>query len=485
MWATLIKHHIKASFRSPLLHESTFARVMSGVIIFFLSLQLIALGIGAPILLQEKSGDVNLQQTVYGLILFFAAFDLAMRTILQKAPSFNLTPYLLQPIKKRKLAGFMLVRSWISYTNLYQHIFLLPFMLMFAHQSNTWHLLGWHYGAIIIILLLNHHLTLLMHYKLRPLWVRLIPIALIIALIALQYTGAMDIFQWGQKFFLQAFKTKTLFFAVAIAVTILLIYRCLQVIRQQMYKLTDNEDNAKNKKATTIKHSKNPYLFLLSTLVSRNKRLRTSFYSFILLWFMCIVYIFHSPIEESAFFNVFWLLLFFSPGIVFGQFMNSWESSFFDTLMANAFNWNQYYKTQYYIFSVASITLFILAFPFILWQLPHKAGLSISILFFVLGFIYPLVFYSSIFNRKKIDLQRSSLGNMQGSGVSQFFAVMAIFYLTPLVYIILHAFLPEVVAILILGFLGLTGIFLHPYWIQHVTQLNLRKKYIRLENYKE
>jgi len=74
---------------------------------------------------------------------------------------------------------------------------------------------------------------------------------------------------------------------------------------------------------------------------------------------------------------------------------------------------------------------------------------------------------------------------MQGSGVAQFFAIMAVFYLTPLIYVIIIKLMPEALAILTYGAIGLIGLLTHPYWLQHVTRLNLKKKYIRLENYKD
>jgi len=485
MWRILIKHHIKASFRSPLLHGSTFAKVMSGIIIFFLSLQLIGLGAIAPSLLEEKFPLLTLQEAAYGYILFFVLFDLAIRTLMQKLPSFNLTPYLLQPIDRRKLARFMLVRSWMSYPNMYQHIFFVPFMLSFAYHSNTWQLFWWHYLVVIFILIVNHHLTLIMQYKLPPLLSSILPIIIAATLISFQFTGIVDLFSYSQDMFMQVIENRMLSLSIAAPLVVLFLMGCNRLVRSEMYKLLDNNSETKRYKQASAQATKNPYVFLLSTLIRRNKRLRTTSYSFIFLWLMCILYIFKSPIEESSFFTAFWLIIFFSPGVILGQFMNSWESSFFDALMTNSFDWAKYYKTQYITFLAGSVLLFTLVLPFIYYYQPEKIGLAISSVLFSSGIIYPMIFYTSVFNQKKIDLQRSSFGNMQGSGVAQFFSIMAVFYLTPLIYVIIIKLMPEPLAILTYGALGLIGLLTHPYWLQHVTRLNLNKKYIRLENYKD
>lgn len=485
MWRILIHHHLKASFRSPLMYGSMFAKVMSFIIGFFITIQLIGLGAAGPHLLAEKYPQVSLCQLVYGLILFFILFDLAMRSFMQKKPSLNLHPYLIQPIKRKQLSRFLLVKSWLNYCNLYQHIFLIPFTLVFSYMTKTWHLFFQHYAIILVLLFINHHFTLILHYIIKPFMARFIPILLLTAGVTIQYSGSVDLFRFSQKSIVVIMHNPALSLTIALVAMVAITVLINRFISTQMYNLLDNSQNKKTQKTLSLQKRKNPYLFLFTTLILRNKRLRTSSYSFLLLWLLCILYIFNSPVEESAFFSFFWLIIFFSPGIIIAQFLNSWESSFFDALMVNKFDWKRYYTVHYYSYLVASGILFFPIIPFIFWFQPETLGLTLTALLFACGFAYPLVFLTSVFNRKKIDLQRSSFGNMQGSGTSQFLSIMGIFYLTPIIYVILVKLLPEFYALLILAFIGITGILTHQQWLGLVSRKNAAKKYIRLENYKD
>jgi len=97
---TLLSHQWKAATRSAAVSKSVGIKIFMGFIFFILFLELLGGGFYLGSELAENSKNPIADLLRYGLYFFLAI--LVSRFMLQKLPTFMVTPYLNLPIKKSK-----------------------------------------------------------------------------------------------------------------------------------------------------------------------------------------------------------------------------------------------------------------------------------------------------------------------------------------------------------------------------------------------
>ena len=112
---TLLSHQWKAATRSAAVSKSVGINIFMGFVFVIIFFELIGGGFYLGSTLAEKSQNpiANLMQ--YGFYFFLAI--LMSRYMLQKLPSFMVTPYLNLPIRKNKLVNFILTKPLFSGLN--------------------------------------------------------------------------------------------------------------------------------------------------------------------------------------------------------------------------------------------------------------------------------------------------------------------------------------------------------------------------------
>lgn len=113
---TLLSHQWKAATRSAEVSKSAGVKTFTGFIFFILFLELLGAGFYLGSALAENSKNAIADLTSYGLYFFLAI--LMGRYLLQKLPTFMVTPYLNLPIKKSKLVNFILTKPLFNSLNI-------------------------------------------------------------------------------------------------------------------------------------------------------------------------------------------------------------------------------------------------------------------------------------------------------------------------------------------------------------------------------
>ncbi|MEO8820838.1 MAG: DUF5687 family protein, partial [Ginsengibacter sp.] len=111
---TLLQHQWKSFWRSRSAGRNITMQIIIGFFVLYLTGVAIFLGFSLDKILAEGFPGKDIVTVFMGLILYYFAFDLIMRFILQDLPTLAVQPYLTQNIRRGKLVMFLNVRSLFS-----------------------------------------------------------------------------------------------------------------------------------------------------------------------------------------------------------------------------------------------------------------------------------------------------------------------------------------------------------------------------------
>ena len=171
---------------------------------------------------------------------------------------------------------------------------------------------------------------------------------------------------------------------------------------------------------------------------------------------------------------------------MYGQFLFSWESTYFDCIMARKNNFINYVKAKYYLSIGLSLVSFVPIVIFFSLTGIIKVYLICSILFFIMGVNSFIIMFFGTFNDGRIDLGKNRLFNYQGLKGSQFI-VTFLYMLLPLgIFSLFNYLFNALTGEIALALPGLILIVFHDWWIRRIIVPKfLNRKYKNLEGYRK
>ena len=241
-------------------------------------------------------------------------------------------------------------------------------------------------------------------------------------------------------------------FLVLAAGVVLVLSATYRLLRRNFY--TDTAGPEKRMRGTFNSFGLNRFLNLGETgsyisleisLLTRNKRPRQGL---IMVPFFLIYFgIFIS--KDANFRNPFILLIFMTMLIgigasMYGQFMFSWESSYFDAIMARKNNFLKYVKAKYYILCSLSVLVFIPVSVYFFFTRLVDLFLLTSFLMFIMGVNSFIIMYFGTLNDGRLDLAKGRFFNYQGINGSQFILTFVFTLLPVAIYMIFQYLINDV-----------------------------------------
>jgi len=170
--------------------------------------------------------------------------------------------------------------------------------------------------------------------------------------------------------------------------------------------------------------------------------------------------------------------------LMFGQWVISWDSSHFDTLMTKNIPVRTYLNANYYLLMSFNVICFILTTPYFFFGM-QIVYLHLAAFIFNIGVNVYLLIYLATYNNRRIDLTKSSAMNYQGTTYKSFLIVLPIMFLPMIIVYGITALSSIKVALWTLSILGFAGILLrHQIMTLCVNQFN-RRKYKLAEGFRE
>ena len=220
-------------------------------------------------------------------------------------------------------------------------------------------------------------------------------------------------------------------------------------------------------------------------LIWRNKRTKAMFFmSFVFLLFG-IVFFKLDTYKDQQIWHIY-SAVFITGGFTlnYGQFVPAWDSEHYRMLMTQNLSYRKFLESKWYLMTVMTIILFVLATPYLYFGL-DKYLLVVAGFFFNVGFSSIVMLYMGSFNKKRIELTASGLTNTQGTSAAQFIVMIPILIIPIIIYTLISKFYGFNAAIIAIALIGIIAFLLKNPLMNFIEKKYQQKKYITIHGFKQ
>lgn len=490
MFSKLFVLEWKSFFRSASVGKGIAMKVFIGFLVLYFGLVFLVLGMSLPGILQKEfPGEEPIQVANRFLAIWFLG-ELFSRFMLQNLPVIHIKPLLVQQIRKRTLAHFVLTKSIFHWINFLTPVLFIPFTLMSMRNSafSSGQLLAWLFMILSMVLVLNF-LNFIIQKKFADNLRALLPFILVCAaLAALEYFGIYS----STALFGQAFDYVLVYPALAIVPVLLLIwlYRAnFSYLRNQLYLDTAVKDKSVSYGESDLSWTNRfgslaPFLQLDLRLIRRNKRPR----SMLMLSLVFVLYgLLFYPNPSFADSTMLVLVGIFVTGIFiinFGQFIPAWDGSYFSMLMAQDIPLKLYLESKIVLMYLSVLVLSVLSIPYVYFGW-HILIVNLACAVYNLGVNVPIVIYFGSFNKKRIDLEKGQFLNYQGTGAAQWIVGLPLIVIPMIIWGVTKTVSDQLTASVVLFVLGIIGLLLKKVIMNRIAEAYRERKHGMLEGFRQ
>jgi len=475
--------------RSSSFGRSVATTVMLAFLALYFTLVFLALGtMVIPKALAEKFPGVKLTGVLNSFLLVYFAVDLVVRQLLQSLPTISFKPFIVQNIKRSRIAAYLLNRSVFHFFNLLPLFLLFPlfFRIVLAEQEPLG-AYAWLAGCIGLIFT-NHFLTTYLKW-----WINessygfYVFAAVFLGLYGLNFFGIVDLTgMFGQL--LDLLIREPYILPAFLFLPVLFYFLNWRYLRANLYL---NLVEKKQKESTVRDYSwmsrfgeYGKFISLDVRMIWRNKRPRTQFMMtifFLLYGFMLYKNRGGGIGEFELVLGAMFLTGMFSISI--GQFFPAWHARYYPMLMTQNFKMKQFLQAFYNMNVIVSFVYFLvtLAYGFLDIRIVY---FNTALFFYHIGVNLNLILWIGSASKKAVDLGGSAMFNYQGVGAAQWLFAFPLIFGPILVFFLFRWMTGSIPAILIMAAIGVLGIILQPQLINYFSKLYNKQKHRMIRDYK-
>lgn len=486
----MFKHFLnlqwKSFFRSSSLGKSLGIKILMGFFAIYLLGTLAMAGVGLHFILHEQFPDTDPVLVLSQYLMYWLLAELFLRYFMQKLPVLDVKPLLTLPIKKSSITHYILSRSAVSFYNLIAMFFFVPFCtVLIINGYALVNVLFWFLGIVGIVLSLNY-----INFIINKSDKALIVVGLfLIAFYVSDYFRIFPVKEYAGSLFYSLYQNP-LWALVPLVIAAVTYYMNYSYLRGRVF--LDTSLKRKTKEATTsdLAWTKRfgsiaPFLQLDMKLIWRNKR--TKMQAFISLAMVLYGLVFYTMEDFGPTSPMLVFVGIFMTGIFlmnFGQFIPAWDSEYYGMMMAQNIPLRKYLQAKAGLIYVSIGVMFLLSIPYVYfgWE---ALAINFSCALYNLGVNVPVILFFGSMNKKRIDLTKSALGNMQGTSATQFLVGIPLFGAPMIIYVILLNVVSFEVAMIFLSAMGIIGFAARKPLLNKITEAYRKKKYRMIAGFKE
>jgi hypothetical protein len=352
----------KAFTRSASFASNLALKILMGFLAAYFILIFLGVGVGAFYILKKMKLDPVV--AVNQFLFYYVIMDLIIRLMLQKIPVLNIRPLLIFPINKSTIVHFSLGKTILSFFNIIHAFFLIPFSIVLLIEGYDPASVVFWFLAVYSLFYCNNFINILLSNKDNLFAIFLGTTAV---LGGLHYYGIFDITAYVAPLFNALFNTYWAFLIPVVALVVL-YYVTFQYFKKNLYLdagLSSKHDEAKTEELTWLNQFGSIGTFLKNDikLIKRNKRSKTTvglsvmFLVYGLLFFSNAIPMYSNPTMK--------ILggIIVSGGflITFGQFVPSWDSSYYQLMMTQNIPYKGYLSSKWWLMVIATIVTTVIA----------------------------------------------------------------------------------------------------------------------------
>ncbi len=442
------------------------------------------MGVGAFYVLKEMKLEPLV--TVNKFLIYYFLLDLIIRLLLQSIPVLNIKPLLVLPFKKPTIVHFSLGKTALSFFNWVHALFFIPFsVVLILNGYDVVEIIFWHLG-IMAMIYINNFLNIILSNidKLFAVFV-----ILIVVFGGAQYYKLFDITTFTTPFF-QNFYDIDGVFLIPILVLIGLYAFTFKYFEKNLYLdagLSVKHDVASTENLTWLNQFGTLGTFLKNDikLIKRNKRSKTTIVMSVIFLFYGLIF-FANPHQPPAM-HIF-AGIFVSGGFlfVFGQFVPSWDSSYYQLMMTQNIPYRGYITAKWWLIVIVTFISTILASFYLFYGWEVYLTIVVGAIYNI-GVNSHLVLLGGAFTKTPIDLSNAggAFGDKKAFNVNSMLLSLPKIFLPLLLYWLGLHFADKTLALSLVAGAGILGFIFKEKVFSLIEKRYKIEKYSTISAYKQ
>ena len=488
----IIKQNQKlAEKRNPAFDTNRFAKFLIYFMIVYWAAIFLFLGVSLPFMFEGLVPNMEPYHIMNQGILYVMAGDFLMRFMAQPSVSQEIKPYLLMPVKRKKLISLLLLKSGLDGYNFIWFFVYVPFAFLTVIRFYGFGGMFLYLIGIWLVFVFNNYWYLLCKLLLgeKTLWL-LLPTAVFGALGAAEFLlDGLPISRFTMDLgegFIEGNPLSFLFVLACIGVMFLIN---LKLQQRMIYNELSKKEDTKIKRVSEYKFldkygEVGEYLRLELKLIARNKTVKTQFRMGLIVMLGFSFALAFTDVYDGSYMTSFICLYNYAilPIMTLGQVM-CFEGNYIDGLMSRKESIFNLLRAKYYL------TTLIILVPFLIMFFPIAKGkitllTAVAYLIFVAGFVFFMLLQLAVYNTRTLPLNANLMKSNKSSNWIQGLITGAAFMLPLLIDKLLSALLQEEVAHIILILIGLGFIATHNLWIKNIYKRFMKRRYKNMEEFR-
>jgi hypothetical protein len=435
-----------------------------GFFIFLMFLYLLSAAFALDYVIRNFLEIDNTISFLNSFLIYYFLLEIMMRYFFQATPGTDPAPYLIHPINKHTIVHYLLGRSFLSAFNGFTIVLFTPFAFrtigVELGMSSAWFWLL----TLVALSWAAHYFTLWFKRTYgNSFWSVVFIMVLTLALASTDYLGWVQLSVWTSPFFDLA-TTSIIPLIGGVALLVAMYAVCFRYHANHCY--TDELSSGGSDKIAGqnfISFSRfgiiGSLIDLELKLMARHKRPR----NILILSAVFLLYgvFFYPRYDPSTGFEFTLLFLgVFITGIFimnYGQFLFSWNSSYFDFYLSAPFSFQEYVTSKYYLLTGVSLICFLLTVPYVYYGYQVLIA-NAAVFLYNAGVNTILIMNMAMWGPKKLDLTKKSAFSMDGVGAAQWLMGFPAFLGPVIIYIPFAIVGLSHIAFLVLAIIGLIAI---------------------------
>ncbi len=488
----IIKQNQKlAEKRNPAFDTNRFAKFLMYFMIVYWAAIFLFLGVSLPFMFEGLVPNMEPYHIMNQGILYVMAGDFLMRFMAQPSVSQEIKPYLLMPVKRKKLISLLLLKSGLDGYNFIWFFVYVPFAFLTVIRFYGFGGMFLYLIGIWLIFVFNNYWYLLCKLLLgeKTLWL-LLPTAIFGALGAAEFLlDGLPISRFTMDLgegFIEGNPLSFLFVLACIGVMFLIN---LKLQQRMIYNELSKKEDTKIKRVSEYKFldkygEVGEYIRLEIKLITRNKTVKTQFRMGLIVMLGFSFALAFTDVYDGSYMTSFICLYNYAilPIMTLGQVM-CFEGNYIDGLMSRKESIFNLLRAKYYL------TTLIILVPFLIMFFPIAKGkitllTAVAYLIFVAGFVFFMLLQLAVYNTRTLPLNANLMKSNKSSNWIQGLITGCAFMLPLLIDKLLSALLQEEVAHIILILIGLGFIATHNLWIKNIYKRFMKRRYKNMEEFR-
>ncbi|MDR0725424.1 MAG: DUF5687 family protein [Prevotellaceae bacterium] len=490
----LLKQEWLKNRRAKAFYKNLTVNIILSLMIFYFAAIFLFIGFNLGSQLEKFNALLGLNpvELFNGAMIYVVLVGIFFRLFMQQLGTINLFAYQMLPVKRSTIVNFLLFKSLVSPLNYLTLLIVIPFALTSVNS--------YYDGATAFRFVLNTVFIIWFNSLFAAFLKRrftsgftsfVLLISIIAAIAAMEYFKLFSLFSVSSALFgflLHRAWGSLLVLVIPVAAFVLNRW----FFARNYYPEYFNRKIEKTQAGTSVNlsfldrfGSIGDFMALELKLILRHKRTRSLLYMSVFLLFYGLIFYTNKMYTESVG-MLFFVAIFMTGFLMFmyGQWVISWDSAYFDGMMTKNITIRHYIKANYNLLVAFNAICFILTTPYFFFGV-KIIQMHIAAFLFNTGVNTIILLFFSTYNTKRINLSQGTAFNYQGTTFKNYLVVIPMMFFPMALVGTLSFFLETFVIMVILACIGLTGIIFHkPLITLCVNQFN-KRKYVLAQGFRE